>query len=232
MPSLIWQPHLLNGLSSRHLLPGFDILKAKEGFLGNFQLRGHVGSYYAKADGLLDAMSMAICGINNPPCASLSLQQSLSSNGIHQTTIQSFADGNFLNRFCVKYGTYRFLGTSCFNMRGQSDRSAGYTTMRVRSLNLAASSASCRCSFKISYSLLVTLFSASVLDKLTISSSFSLFLSTDSYSSCCVRSDSRFTCSLYLDSIMSHLWKGPPTWLFQWLALASSASMEDRTFFF
>lgn len=132
MPSLIWQPHLLNGFSSRHLLPGFDILKAKEGFLGTFQLRGHVGSYYAKADGLLDAMSMAICGINNPPCASLSLQQSLSSDGIHQTTIQSFTDGNFLNRFCVKYGTYRFLGTSCFNMRGQSDRSAGYTTMGVR----------------------------------------------------------------------------------------------------
>lgn len=43
------------------------------------------------------------------------------------------------------------------------------------------------------------------------------------------RSDSRLTCSVYLDSIMSHLWKGPPTWLFQWLALAKSASIETRT---
>lgn len=96
MPSLIWQPHLLHGLSSRHLRPGFDILKAKEGFLGRLKLRGHVGSYYAKAGGLLDAVSMVICGINNSPCAGLSLQQSLSSDGIHQTTIQSFSDGYLL----------------------------------------------------------------------------------------------------------------------------------------
>lgn len=46
------------------------------------------------------------------------------------------------------------------------------------------------------------------------------------------RSDSSPTWSVYFDSIMSHLWKGPPTWPFQWLALANSASMEVRTSFF
>lgn len=46
------------------------------------------------------------------------------------------------------------------------------------------------------------------------------------------RSDSRPTCSPYLHSIMSHLWKGPPTWLFQWVALSNSASMEARTSLF
>lgn len=132
MPSLIWQPHLLNGLSSRHLLPGSDIFKAKEGFLGRDKLRGHVDSYYAKVGGLLGAMSLAICGINNSPCASLSLQQSLSSDGVHQTTIQSFSDGYFLNRVCVKYGTDRFLVTYSFNRRGQSDRCTGYTPKGVR----------------------------------------------------------------------------------------------------
>lgn len=87
LPSLVWKPHLLHGLSSRHLRPGFYILKAKVGFLGRLEPRGHVVIYYSLAGGLLDAEPISICGIDDSSCAGLSLQQSLGSDGIHQTTI-------------------------------------------------------------------------------------------------------------------------------------------------